>query len=63
MSLREQGFRFVIRANGVINWTHPALVQPGDIDCTDMSDEYFVDTLKKDALMRERMANKIEGES
>ena len=44
MNLQEQGFRFVLR--GVAGaWMHPEEMRPGDLDCTDMSDEEFEDAL------------------
>ena len=40
MNLQEQGFRYVLRgADG--RWVHPWAMKPGDVDCTDMSDEEF----------------------
>jgi hypothetical protein len=42
VNLQEQGFRFVWRpALRECLWCAPALVQPGDVDCTDMSDREF----------------------
>jgi hypothetical protein len=41
MSLYDEGFRFVIRADGAATWLHPALLRPDDIDCTDMPDDDF----------------------
>lgn len=40
MSLQEQGWRFVLRA-GKFGWLHPADVEEGDIDCTEMADDEF----------------------
>ncbi|MCL4822591.1 MAG: hypothetical protein KJZ57_00105 [Anaerolineales bacterium] len=40
MNLQEQGFRFVLR-DGLGAWIHPADKRPGDLDCTDMSDDEF----------------------
>jgi hypothetical protein len=40
MSLKDEGFRFVIRG-GSADWVHPSLVQCGDVDATDLSDEEF----------------------
>lgn len=42
-TLADQGFRFIYRPKAVIrfNWRHPAEIQPGDTDCTDMTDEEF----------------------
>lgn len=40
-NLKDVGFRFVRRQDGSFNWTHPLEVSPGDVDCTEMSDEEF----------------------
>lgn len=40
-TLKDQGFRFIRRGEGVFNWVHPAELKPGDLDCTDMSDDEF----------------------
>ena len=43
--LLDAGFRFIVRrTNGVVTlatWLEPHLVQPGDVDCTDMTDDEF----------------------
>lgn len=38
--LEADGFRFIGR-NGDWQWRHPAEVQPGDIDATNMTDGQF----------------------
>lgn len=43
-SLQEQGFRFVSRA-GRFFWCHPAEIREDDIDCTDMDDDTFANTV------------------
>jgi hypothetical protein len=40
MNLQKQGFRF-IRRGSRYDWMHPTDIQPGDEDCTDMSDDEF----------------------
>ncbi len=40
MSLKEAGFRYVER-KGEFRWVSPAMLEPGDIDCTDMTDTEF----------------------
>lgn len=40
MTLRDQGFRFVKRGDE-FKWVHPADLQPGDTDCSDMTDAEF----------------------
>lgn len=40
MNLQEQGFRYVER-RGVFFWVDPCFMLPGDVDCTDMTDEAF----------------------
>jgi hypothetical protein len=40
VSLFAQGWRFIFRA-GLFTWHHPADIQPGDVDCTDMTDAEF----------------------
>ena len=40
MTLREQGFRYIKRGAEFM-WVHPADLQAGDTDCTDMNDEEF----------------------
>lgn len=49
MNLQEQGFRYVYRRSARPDcgiWIQPEFVKPGDVDCTDMSDDDF------DALLR-----------
>ena len=45
MNLREQGCRFTYRSSRPFGeeyqWTHPAEIQAGDVDCTDMGDDEF----------------------
>ena len=41
MTLKDEGFRFILRGEA-FNWIHPADVQPGDVDCTDMDDAEFL---------------------
>lgn len=44
MSLRDDGFRFILRVvDGRISgdWMHPADVKPEWLDCTDMEDDVF----------------------
>lgn len=41
MSLKDQGNRFVCRGHRDFRWCHCLEMLPGDIDCTDMSDEDF----------------------
>lgn len=47
MTLKDKGFRFVYRLGygrefGCdYTWSHPAELQPTDVDCTDMSDDDF----------------------
>jgi len=43
-SLQEQGFRFIGRA-GRFFWCHPAEIRSADIDCTDMDDDEFAETI------------------
>ena len=40
-SLRDKGFRFVLRGDGKFSWIHPAEVCDEDEDCTDMNDAEF----------------------
>jgi len=40
-TLRDKGFRFVLRGDGKFNWIHPAEVRADDDDCTDMNDAEF----------------------
>ena len=40
VTLREHGFRFILRKSDAF-WVHPSEMQPGDRDCTDMSDAEF----------------------
>lgn len=40
INLREQGFRFVKRLDE-FKWVHPAMLEPSDTDCTDMTDDEF----------------------
>lgn len=46
MSLLKEGFRFVHRAGWGFTWIHPCAVEAGDLDCTDMNDEQFEQTVK-----------------
>jgi len=41
MNLQEQGFRLMCRGTRDFQWVHPADIQPGHLDCTDMSDTEF----------------------
>lgn len=48
MNLQEQGYRYVYRPSahpecGI--WIPPELMQPGDIDCTDMGELEFEEFL------------------
>lgn len=45
-TLKDQGFRFMRRANGSFDWVHPAEKQPTDFDCTDMTDDEFADAVR-----------------
>jgi hypothetical protein len=49
-SLADAGLRLVIRKREhtvvLCTWLEPLLMQPGDIDCTDMTDEQFEDVLR-----------------
>jgi len=40
-TLKEEGYRYVRRANGRYDWVHPAELRDDDHDCTDMSDDEF----------------------
>lgn len=40
MTLRKQGFRYIKRGDE-FKWVHPADLQAGDTDCTDMGDDEF----------------------
>ena len=41
MTLKDEGFRYVLRDDGSFRWIHPLEVQATDTDCTDMSDDEF----------------------
>ena len=42
MSLRDEGFRYVLM-DGLFAWRHPALLADVEyVDCTDMGDEEFM---------------------
>lgn len=48
MGLRADGFRFArVKANDY-RWIHPAEMQVGYIDCTDMSDDEFTALVRDD---------------
>lgn len=48
MGLRAEGFRFArVKANDY-RWIHPAEMQVGYIDCTDMSDDEFTALVRDD---------------
>lgn len=49
MNLYQQGFRYILRAKeGRVegNWEHPATIQPGGFDATDLSDEAMAEVVK-----------------
>jgi hypothetical protein len=57
VSLKEQGFRFVLRPlDGRIEgrWIHPSEVKPEWLDCTDMEDDVFVSNVDAMQLWLER---------
>lgn len=37
LGLRSRGYRFIVRGNDA-TWRNPALMKPGDIDVTDITD-------------------------
>lgn len=39
-TLSAQGYRFIFR-DGRYLWAHALEMQPGDVDCSDMSDDEF----------------------
>jgi hypothetical protein len=39
-TLRDEGYRYIKRGEA-FQWTHPLEVEPGDFDCTDMTDAEF----------------------
>lgn len=43
MSLKDEGFRWIFRPTlrDKFAWIHPAEIQEGDVDCTDMGDEEY----------------------
>lgn len=48
MGLRADGFRFArVKANDY-RWIHPAEMQVGYIDCTDMADDEFTALVRND---------------
>lgn len=48
MGLKAEGFRFArVKANDY-RWIHPADMQVGYIDCTDMSDDEFTALVRDD---------------
>jgi hypothetical protein len=48
-TLKDQGWRFVLRA-GEFRWTHPLEIQSADVDVTDLDDDAF------EAFVRENTA-------
>lgn len=46
MSLKDERFRFVCR-NDKFLWVHKAEMRDGDIDCTDMPEDEFVELVKE----------------
>jgi hypothetical protein len=40
MTLQDKGYRYIKRGDA-FTWAHPLEVQPGDVDCTDMTDAEF----------------------
>ena len=40
VGLAREGHRFIRRGSQFM-WSHPNLIQPADVDCTDMDDERF----------------------
>jgi hypothetical protein len=40
VSLKDAGFRLIER-RGEFRWLSPAMMEAGDVDCTDMSDDEF----------------------
>jgi hypothetical protein len=46
MTLQDEGFRLV-HQDGRFAWTHPAEIQDGAVDCTDMSDEEYEETVAR----------------
>lgn len=47
MSLRAEGFRYIHRVGLGFTWMHPGAVEAGDLDCTDMGDAEFEQTVKE----------------
>lgn len=44
MNLQDQGFRYIYRRSAHPDcgiWIRPEFIKPGDVDCTDMSDDDF----------------------
>jgi len=52
-TLRDAGQRFVYRGGRYL-WAHPASVEAGDIDLTEMDDNQF------EAFVRSRTAGRVE---
>ena len=50
MSLRDEGFRYVLM-DGLFAWRHPALLADVEyVDCTDMGDEEFLKVVERVSL-------------
>lgn len=61
MTLRDQGYRFVRR--GVrFDWVHPAEVQRGDLDCTDMGDDEFERVVQEAPTFGETESDQMEAD-
>jgi hypothetical protein len=46
MGLKEDGFRFVYQ-DGLFDWLHPSEISRYAVDCTDMTEDEFVEFVKQ----------------
>lgn len=61
MSLKDEGFRFVLRSGAWV-WMHPAEAKLDDVDCTDMTDSQFETLVRSVAANIKKYGKHLHGE-